>query len=99
MGTLVYGSQGRSFEIEDRLLSHLRLVFMTKLRRGEPFFFHRSDPSGLYSVWVHPGIPLVFLFTGSRPPTINRMWVEAMLTEAGGAHGLRVMPEPPLAGA
>lgn len=94
MGVLVYGSQGRSFDIEDRLLAHLRLVFMNKLRRGEPFMFHRSDNSGLYSLWVHPGIPLVFQFHGSRPPAINRHWVESLMIEASSSNGLRVVPEP-----
>ncbi|MFS0714058.1 ATP-dependent DNA ligase [Microbacterium sp. 2P01SA-2] len=99
MGTLVYGSQGRTFDVEDRLLAHLRVVFMNKLRRNEPFMFHRSTDSGLFSVWVHPAVPLVFLFSGSRPPTINRHWVEALLIEAGGANGLRVTPEPATADA
>lgn len=94
MGVLVYGSQGRSFDIEDRLLAHLRIVFMNKLRRGEPFMFQRSDVGGLYSVWVHPTIPLSFQFSGSRAPSINRYWVEALLAEAGGSNGLSVIPEP-----
>ncbi|MDF2579023.1 MULTISPECIES: ATP-dependent DNA ligase [Microbacterium] len=99
MGTLVYGSQGRTFDVEDRLLAHLRVVFMNKLRRNEPFMFHRSTDSGLFSVWVHPAVPMVFLFSGSRPPTINRHWVEALMLEAGGANGLRVIPEPATADA
>ncbi len=99
MGTLVYGSQGRTFDVEDRLLAHLRVVFMNKLRRNEPFMFHRSTDSGLFSVWVHPAVPMVVLFSGSRPPTINRHWVEALMLEAGGTNGLRVIPEPATADA
>ncbi|KAA9089728.1 DUF7882 family protein [Microbacterium radiodurans] len=94
MGVLVYGSQGRTFDIEDRLLAHLRVVFMNKLRRNEPFMFHRAADAGTYSVWVHPAVPIVFQFSGSRPPTINRQWVETLMIEAGGANGLRVIPEP-----
>ncbi len=99
MGKLVYNTLGHSFDIEDRTLSHLRVVFMNKLRRNEPFMFHRSTDSGVFSVWVHPAVPMVFLFSGSRPPTINRHWVEALLLEAGGANGLRVVPEPATADA
>lgn len=94
VGLLVYGSQGRTFDIEDRLLAHLRVVFMNKLRRNEPFMFHRSSDNGMFSVWVHPAVPMMFQFSGSRPPTINRNWVETLMIEAGGANGLRVVPEP-----
>lgn len=96
MGKLVYNALGHSFDIEDRALSHLRLVFMNKLRRGEPFLFHFSpgDGSGSRSLWIHPSIPLVFHFYGSRPPAINRRWVDDLMHEASGAHGLVLTPEP-----
>lgn len=67
---------------------------MNKLRRNEPFMFHRSVDHGLFTVWVHPAVPLIFQFSGSRPPTINRFWVEAMMLEASSSNGLRVIPEP-----
>lgn len=90
----MYGSDRQSFEIEDRVLAHLRLAFMNKLRRGEPFFFHVQESAGLRSLWVHPAVPIVFHFTGSRQPPINREWVEKLIREAGGPHGLSILPEP-----
>lgn len=94
MGKLVYGSGNRSFDIEDRALAHLRVVFMNKLRRGEPFMFHHSEPHVSCSVWMHPSVPLVFQFHGSRQPTMNREWVEALMQEASSPNGLRLLPEP-----
>lgn len=96
MGKLVYNTLGHSFDIEDRTLSHLRVVFMNKLRRGEPFMFHfaHGDGSGTRSLWIHPSIPMVFHFYGSRPPQLNRRWVDLMMNDAGSAHGLAIGAEP-----
>ncbi|MFG6402707.1 ATP-dependent DNA ligase [Microbacterium sp. P04] len=96
MGKLIYNAQGGSFDIEDRPLSHLRVVFMNKLRRGESFMFQHvpGDGSGSRSVWVHPSIPLVFHFYGSRPPVLNRRWVDALMLEASGPNGLGPVAEP-----
>jgi hypothetical protein len=93
---MVYNALGHSFDIEDRTLSHLRLVFMNKLRRGEPFMFHHSagDGSGSRSLWIHPSIPLVFHFYGSRQPAINRRWVDDLMHEANGPGGLTLLAEP-----
>lgn len=76
------------------MLAHLRVVFMNKLRRAEPFLFHHTEHTGTRSMWVHPAVPIVFHFYGSRPPAINRAWVEALMREASSAQGLRVVPEP-----
>lgn len=96
MGKLIYDALGNSFDIEDRTLSHLRVVFMNKLRRGEPFMFHYAvgDGSGTRSLWIHPSIPLVFHFYGSRPPALNRRWIDDLMREASGPNGLWIVPEP-----
>ncbi|MDY0911114.1 ATP-dependent DNA ligase [Microbacterium sp. CFBP9034] len=94
MGRLIYGSDGQSLDIDDRALAHLRVVFMNKLRRAEPFLFHHTEASGLRSLWIHPAVPIVFHFYGSRQPALNREWVESLMIAASGAHGLSVLPEP-----
>ena len=96
MGKLVYNTQGHSFDIEDRTLSHLRVVFMNKLRRGEPFMFHfpMGDGSGTRTLWISPSIPLVFHFYGSRAPQLNRRWIEELMNEASAAQGLSIVAEP-----
>lgn len=95
MGRLLYGSDGQSFDIEDRSLAHLRVVFMNKLRRAEPFLFHHAEHPGTRSIWVHPAVPMVFHFYGGRSPSLNRDWIEALMREANGPHGLLLVPEPP----
>ncbi|GEB44102.1 hypothetical protein DEU35_0804 [Microbacterium sp. AG157] len=96
MGKLVYNTAGHSFDIEDRTLSHLRMVFMNKLRRGESFMFHfpMGDGSGTRTLWISPSIPLVFHFYGSRAPQLNRRWIEDLMDEASSPQGLSVTVEP-----
>ena len=101
MGTLLYGTPPSGFEMDDRLLGHLKPVIVSKLRRGEAFLLSwdtsLQDGSGRWSLWVHPSIPLQFRFAGNRPPALNREWLDALNLAAGSADGLRVVPEPGVA--
>src|SRR3712207_2441095 len=95
MGKLIYGRDS-SIDIEDRLLAHLKLAVVAKLRRDEKFtlsWTHEND-SGRSTIWVHPAIPLQFKFDGSRAPVINRAWVEALMMSANSTGGLQLIPEP-----
>lgn len=97
MGKFIYEGTVKT-EIEDRALTHLQLVMTAKLRRAEPFSFSwREDQSiggGRTTVWVHAGSSLVFKYHGSRQPSINREWVEALAFTANSPSGLYLVPEP-----
>jgi hypothetical protein len=97
MGKFIYDG-GPKVEVEDRALTHLQLVITSKLRRGEPFSFTwKNDASlggGRTTVWVHPGSSLVFSYFGSRQPSINREWVDALAFTANAPSGLYLVPEP-----
>jgi hypothetical protein len=101
MGKLVYDST-LTVDFEDRVLAHLHLVIGAKIRRGESFFFSwKDDPhngDGRTILWIFPTAPIVFKFYGGRPPTINRHWVEALMTTANSTQGLQLVPEPTDAG-
>ncbi|WP_127795299.1 ATP-dependent DNA ligase [Agromyces sp. LHK192] len=98
MGKLTYDST-LGVDFDDRVLAHLQLVIGAKLRRGESFFFSwRDDPSigdGRSSLWMHPSVPLAFKYSGGRPPSINRTWIEALMDTANSPSGLVIVPEPP----
>ena len=98
MGRFVYEGTTR-IEVEDRALSHLQLVITAKLRRGEAFNFSwREDQSiggGRTTVWLHPRSSLVYRFLGSRQPSINRRWIEALAFTANAPTGLYLVAEPP----
>ncbi len=97
MGKFIYDGGPRT-EIEDRALRHLQLVMTAKLRRAEPFSFTwREDIStggGRTTVWIHPSSNLVFKYHGSRQPSINRAWIEALAATANGPTGLYLVHEP-----
>jgi len=83
MGKLIYGTN-RTIEIDDRALAHLKVVMLTKLRRGESFAFSWDNDveagSGRGTIWISPGVPLEFAFFGNRRPALNRAWLFALTT-------------------
>jgi hypothetical protein len=97
MGSFIYEGNIK-VEIEDRALTHVQLVITAKLRRGEPFSFTwKEDTSiggGRTSVWVHSNSSLVYKFHGSRQPSINRGWIEALAFTANAPSGLYLVQEP-----
>lgn len=98
MGRLTYDGLVK-VDFDDRILSHLQIVIGAKVRRGESFpFTWKDDPSigdGRTTIWIHPGCALVYKFHGSRMPTINRAWIDALIHTANSPSGLYVVPEPP----
>lgn len=96
MGILTYGF-GTEHEIEDRPLCHLEAVVRSKLARQESFFVSwtitRTDGSGRISIWVAPSIPMQFRLFGSRPPQLDRTWIELMMRMAHSPHGVTLLTE------
>lgn len=99
VGTLVYGDSGLQIEFDDRVLAHIQVVVIIKLRRNEGFAFSWKEPTevgdGRSSIWVHPAIPLYFKFSDGKQPPLNRAWLELLTVTANSAGGLRVVEEPP----
>lgn len=95
MGTLRY--EVEEFAFEDRVLAHVQIVIGTKLRRGENFFLTWSLPtsagSGRHALWIDKGIPIHISYSGSRPPVINREWVEALI-RSSATGSVHVSEEP-----
>lgn len=97
MGTLYYGAFGTPIGIADRTLAHVKIAITTKLRRGESFTLswrHSEDAAGGRStVWLHPSIPLRFVFDDPEPPEISRDWIEELMRLANSAGGIRLVDE------
>jgi hypothetical protein len=98
LGELRYGTPAEVIEIDDRILAHLKIVMLAKLRRREgfPFSFEydATEGGGRTTVWIAAAVPLQFKFDGSRQPAINKVWLEALMMAANGVDGLRIIPEP-----
>lgn len=97
MGALVYG-MNPPIPIDDRALLHLQLVVYAKLRSHESFAFNWRDEPGVGdghgSLWISPGVPIVFKFSGGKDPSVNREWLRVLRDTANQPAGLRLLPEP-----
>ena len=49
---------------------------------------------GRTSIWLHPAIPLVYKFYGSRLPVINSTWIRTVERSANTNAGLHLIDEP-----
>ena len=91
MGYLVY-NDATQYSFDDRTLAHLKIAITTKLRRGESFMFswkHGDDqPRGRSSLWLHPAIPLRFVFETVEAPELSREWIEELMKAANSTGGI-----------
>ncbi|MGO2096732.1 MAG: DUF7882 family protein [Candidatus Microbacterium stercoravium] len=101
MGVLRY-NDGQEIEMNDLLLAHLKLVVITKLRRQESFtlsWAHReAEPGGRSTVWMHPAIPLHFVFDSPEPTQLSPAWLEKMAATSHSTGGIVIdvdQTEPP----
>lgn len=97
MGLLYYGDSHDPIDIEDRALAHLKVVITTKLRRNESFTLswqHPSEsPSGRSTIWLHPAIPLRFVFQESTRTELSAEWITALANSASSTGGIVLVPE------
>ena len=97
MGTIYYGGSATPINIDDRALAHLKVVIATKLRRSESFtvtWRHPDDqPRGRSTIWLHPSIPLRFVFDDPEPTDLSREWIEELASSANSSGGITLIAE------
>ncbi len=87
-GRLIYRDRA-AFDIDDRILAHLRIVVMNKLRRNEDSCSSCPSMRRAAGESVDPRLErLVMQFYGGREPVIDRALVDQMMHDASGADGL-----------
>lgn len=82
MGKLRYDGTSEPIDIDDATLGHLKLIIGTKLRRQESFMMTWRPLHGEQrraSIWIHPAIPLQFLFDDADAPHIEKHRVEELM--------------------
>lgn len=99
MGTLYYGASRTAVRIDDRMLAHLRVVAVSKLRRNESFMLTWLEPNdhgdGRAAIWVHPSTDLIFRFDGGHNPDIDKELLEKLSYEAMSPTGVQISAEMP----
>lgn len=95
MGALSYGQW--TFDFEDRLLTHLQIVIVSKFRRGDSFPMSWVNAvavgSGRSSVWLTPSVPVFFAFDGDEVPQVDRAWLARLTESASSTTGLVIRDE------
>ena len=88
---------GQRAIIEDGVLAHLKVVIATKLRRNESFtlsFQHGDDePTGRTTVWLHPSIPLRFVFGEPVGPELDPQLINDLAASANTSGGIALKRE------
>lgn len=97
MGYLFYGDTNEPITIEDRTLAHLKVVLATKLRRNESFTLSWEHPEGetpgRSTLWLHPSIPLRFVFDDPETPALSQQWLHELATSANSSGGIHLTEE------
>ena len=92
MGTLFYGAGRLAINVDDRLLTHLKTVILTRLRRHEPVILNWRDAvemgDGRTTVWIDHSTDLLFHFVGSRRPELDRELLDDLATQANTSTGI-----------
>lgn len=98
VGELRYGDSDAPIKIDDRTLAHLQAVVVAKLRRHECFtvsWRHDSQSApGRSTIWVHPAIPLRFVFDDGEPEHLNLEWLQRLMQSANSTGGIQLVEEP-----
>lgn len=103
MGSIYYGGEEPPINIDDRALAHLKVVIATRLRRSESFTLSwqhaEGDAPGKSTIWLHPSIPLRFVFDDPEPSDLNRAWIDELATASYSTNGItltaeEIQPEP-----
>jgi hypothetical protein len=94
MGLLYYDDSEEPVRIEDLALAHLKVVIATILRRNESFTLSwqhpDGSPQGRSTLWLHPSIPLRFIFDEPTPPPLQQERITAMANSANSSGGITI---------
>ena len=97
METVYYGGSATPIYIDDLALAHLKVVIATKLRRGESFTVSWQHPEdqepGRTTLWLHPSIPLRFVFDEPESPQLSREWIEDLANSANSSGGILLVSQ------
>ncbi|HEY8591096.1 MAG TPA: hypothetical protein VIL55_16235 [Naasia sp.] len=104
MGSLIYGA-APVIRMDDRVLRHVQVVAISKLRRNEPFAFNWDQEPGVVgdevwgsshgTIWISNASQLYFQYDGPRSEQkLNSTWLEMLSKATYRLEGLSALPEP-----
>lgn len=91
MALLFYGTDVSPVSFPDRLLAYVKVITATKLRRNESFTLTWTgdpDTAGRSAIWLHPSIPMRFVFDSVEPEQLVGEYLRALADQANASAGL-----------
>jgi hypothetical protein len=91
MGTLKY--DGTTTDFDDRVLAHVQVAVLQKLRRQESFSLTWLGPDaggGRTAIWLHPAANITFHYSNPAIGPIDRAWADKLIVSAGTPSGMSI---------
>jgi hypothetical protein len=92
MGSLL--TPNGHFDIDDRVLAHVQIVILDKLRRGEPLLItvqhSSSELERSTGVWIGPSVPLVFIIADLNGLVRDRELLARLVQQSHSLDGIVV---------
>ncbi|MEX0153229.1 hypothetical protein [Microbacterium sp. LMI1-1-1.1] len=91
MAKLYYGSDTTPVALPDRLLSYIKVIAATKLRRNESFTLTWTGDDtgdGRQTIWLQPSIALRFVFETPEPEQLVGEYLRQLADQSNSSAGL-----------
>lgn len=93
MGHLTYGALQRMIVVEDRLLAHIEVVVLSRLRRNNAFamrWTQTGEQGGRRTIWIHQSTDLYFEYDEAQQPELDRELLDQLAKAADSNAGINL---------
>jgi hypothetical protein len=93
MGRLVYGALQRRIVVDDRLLAHIEVVVLSRLRRNNAFALRWAETGerpGRRTIWIHQGTDLCFEYDQAEQDELDRELLDQLAKAADSNTGINL---------
>jgi hypothetical protein len=97
MGRLVYGATQRTIVMDDRLLAHIEVVVLSRLRRNNAFALRWAEVDGerpgRRTIWIHQDTDLCFEYDTAEQDELDRDLLDQLAKAADSNTGMNLRTE------
>jgi hypothetical protein len=93
MGRLAYGAIPRTIAIDDRLLAHIEVVVLSRLRRNNAFALRWTEAGerlGRRTIWIHQATDLTFEYDQAEQGELDRELLDQLAKAADSNAGINL---------
>lgn len=94
MGKLTYGAIQREIEMDDKLLAHIEMIVLSRLRRNNAFALRWIEKievgDGRRTIWISPSSDLYFEYDKHEQPELDRVLLDKLAAAADSNLGVNL---------